>query len=58
MTTDKNLKHQQDLSKRSIAIIVIGHAQWRGLEAHVHLVVAAIDRAAKGSYDEVEIPVG
>ena len=33
-------------------------AEWRGLEAHVHLVVAAIDRAAKGSYDEVEIPIG
>jgi hypothetical protein len=56
VTTDKNLKHQQDLSKRRMAIVVIGHAQWPRLEPHVHLVVAAIDRAAKGGYHEVEIP--
>ena len=57
VTTDKNLRHQQDLSKRRIAVVVIGHAQWPGLEPHAHLVVAAVDRAIQGSYDEVAIPV-
>lgn len=32
VTTDKNLRFQQDLSKRRIAVVVIGHAQWPGLE--------------------------
>ena len=57
VTTDKNLRHQQDLSKRRIAVVVIGQAQWPRLEPHVHRVVASVDRAVEGSYDEVEIPV-
>ena len=57
VTTDKNLRYQQDLSKRRVAVVVIGHAQWPGLEPHVHLIVAAVDRAVEGGYDEVEIPI-
>ena len=56
VTTDKNLRYQQDLEGRRIAVVVIGHAQWPSLEPHVALVVAAIDQAAPGSYEEVEIP--
>lgn len=56
VTTDKNLRHQQNLSSRRIAVVVIMAAQWPGLEPHVGLVVAAVDAAAPGSYTEVEIP--
>ena len=45
LTTDKNLKHQQNLQGRRISIVFIAAAQWPGLEPHVALVVAAIDRA-------------
>jgi hypothetical protein len=58
VTTDKNLRYQQNLAGRRIAIVVIAHAQWPGLEPHVELVVAAIDRIIPGSYEEVEIPIG
>jgi hypothetical protein len=57
VTTDKNLRYQQDLFKRRIAVVVIGDAQWPGLEPHVHLVVAPVDRATPGGYEEVAIPV-
>jgi hypothetical protein len=57
VTTDKNLRHQQNLSARSIAIVVVLHAQWPGLEPYVDLLAAAIDNAKPGSYTEVEIPV-
>jgi hypothetical protein len=57
LTTDKNLRYQQDLAERSIAIVVIGHAQWPSLKPHVHRVVEAINQAAPGSYAEVEIPL-
>jgi putative NIF3 family GTP cyclohydrolase 1 type 2 len=57
VTTDKNLRYQQDLSKRRIAVVVLGHAQWPWLEPHAFLVVAAIDRATPGGYEEVAIPV-
>ena len=56
VTTDKNLRHQQNLAGRQIAIVVIGLAQWPGLEPHVARVVAAVDAATPGSYTEVAIP--
>lgn len=58
VTTDKNLGFQQNLTGRQIAIVVIAHAQWPGLEPHVALVVAAVDTATPGSYAVVEIPLG
>ena len=57
VTTDKNLRHQQNLSARSIAIVVVMYAQWPGLEPYVDLVVRAVDNTKPGSYTEVEIPV-
>jgi len=56
VTTDKNLRYQQDLSARRIAIVVVMHAQWPGLQPHVDLVASAVDHAKPGSYTEVEIP--
>ena len=57
VTTDKNIRYQQNLDGRRIAIVVIGYPQWPGLEAHVDLVVAAVNAAMPGSYAEVDIPV-
>ncbi len=56
VTTDKNLRHQQNLAGRHIAIVVIGSARWPGLEPHVGQVVAAVNEATLGSYAEIEIP--
>jgi hypothetical protein len=56
VTTDKNIRYQQNLIGRTIAIVVLGHAQWPVLQAHVAQVVAAIDTATPGSYVEVNIP--
>ena len=57
LTTDKNLRYQQNLTDRKIAIVVIGHSQWPTLEAHVVQVVKAVEAALPGSYTEVEIPL-
>ena len=56
LTTDKNLRYQQNLKERNIAIVVIGHSQWPALQPHVQRVVDAVDAAAPGSYVEVDIP--
>ena len=56
LTADKNLRYQQNLTGRKIAIIVIGNAQWRVLRKYVDRVVAAVDAATPGSYAEVQIP--
>ncbi len=56
LTTDKNLRYQQNLTNRRIAIVVLGKQQWPELRAHVQLVVEAMKSATPGSYTEVEIP--
>jgi hypothetical protein len=57
LTTDKNMRHQQNLSGRKIAIRVLGMQQWPVLRPHVLLVVAAINSVTLGSFAVIEIPV-
>jgi predicted nuclease of predicted toxin-antitoxin system len=56
VTTDKNMRYQQNLAGRKIAIIVLGKQQWPELRPHVQLVVAAVDAVTPGANVEVEIP--
>jgi predicted nuclease of predicted toxin-antitoxin system len=56
VTTDKNMRYQQNLSTRAIAIVVLGNAQWPVLRLHVVHVASAITAATPGSFIEVEIP--
>ncbi len=57
LTTDKNLRYQQNLTDRKISIVVITHAQWPALQKHVQRVVEAVNAATPGSYVEVDIPL-
>ena len=56
VTTDSNLKYQQNLKARRVAVVVLSTPSWPRIERAVVAVVGAIDAAAKGSYVEVEIP--
>jgi hypothetical protein len=56
VTTDKNLRFQQNLRGRKIAIVVLGKARWRLIQRYALRVVAAIDAAVPGSINEVDIP--
>jgi hypothetical protein len=53
LTPDKNIRYQQDLTDRKIALVVIGNAQWPALRHHVERVVAAVNAAQPGTYTEV-----
>jgi len=55
-TTDKNMRYQQTLAGRKIAVVVLGLQQWPSLRPHVRLVVAAVNASAPGSYTEVDLP--
>jgi hypothetical protein len=57
VTTDKNMRHQQNMAGRTIAVVVIGRQQWPALQPHVALVVAAVNAATPGSLTEVDIPI-
>ncbi|MBI2803236.1 MAG: hypothetical protein HYX63_23705 [Gammaproteobacteria bacterium] len=56
LTTDKNMRYQQNLTGRKIAFVVIGNQQWPILRRHVEKVAAAVNAATPGSFVEVEIP--
>jgi hypothetical protein len=56
LTTDKNIRYQQDLKARKIAFVVVGNQQWPTLRRYVERVVAAVNAATPGSYAEVDIP--
>ena len=56
LLTADNLRYQQNLTGRKIAIVVLGNAQWPVLRRHVEGVVAAVEAATPGSYAEVDIP--
>jgi hypothetical protein len=56
LTTDKNIRYQQNLTGRKIAIVVLGQQQWPQLEPHIQHVVDAINAAKPSSYIEVDIP--
>ena len=56
LTTDKNMRYQQNLAGRKIAIVVLGQQQWPRLRPHIQRVIEAVNAATPGSYAEVEIP--
>jgi hypothetical protein len=55
LTTDKNIRYQQNLKGRRLAIVVLGNPQRPAVERCIDRVVAALIAATPGSYFEVEI---
>lgn len=55
VTTDKQLRYQQKLTGRSIAIVVLPHANWLKLEPHAPSIAAAVIAMQPGSYLELEL---
>ena len=56
ITTDKNIRYQQNLTNRKIAFVVLGNQQWPTLRRYVDRVATAVNEATPGSYSEVDIP--
>jgi hypothetical protein len=56
LTTDKNLRYQQNIAGRKIAIVVLGRGRWRLIEPRLAEVAAAVNMATPGSFTLVEIP--
>ena len=56
VTTDKNLKYQQNLAGRSLAIVVLLTTSWPRIKSHLPLVVTAINQAQRGSFREISVP--
>jgi len=48
LTSDKNIRYQQNLSDRKIAIVVLGNQQWPDVRLHLDRIAAAINGAYAG----------
>ena len=57
VTTDRNLRYQQNLAGRKIAIIVLGNGRWRLIKNRLSIIGAAVAASAPGSFAEIEIPI-
>jgi hypothetical protein len=56
VTTDKNIRYQQNLKARTISLIVLENSQWPMLKLVAARVVAAVNAAESGGYVEVDVP--
>jgi predicted nuclease of predicted toxin-antitoxin system len=56
LTTDKNMRYQQNLAGRKLTVLVLGQQDWGLLRPQIQIVVDAVNQVAPGSYTEVEIP--
>jgi predicted nuclease of predicted toxin-antitoxin system len=55
VTTDKNLRHQQSLSARKLAVLVLPTTSWPRLRAHMEQIVATLAQIKPGEFLEVQI---
>jgi len=53
ITTDQNLRYQQNLASRRISVIVLLTTNWPRMKTNVISVVRAVDNLRSGSYEEI-----
>ncbi len=55
VTTDLNLKYQQNLQTRRISIVVLTTTSWPRIQLSIAAVIDAVESATSGSYIEITI---
>ncbi len=56
VTTDQNLKYQQHLEARRIAIVVLGVTSWPRLQTVLPAIVEALRNIKASDYLEISVP--
>jgi len=56
ITTDQNLRHQQNLTGRKIGVVVLMTTSWPRIRNHTDLIVQVIDNIQAGGYEEISFP--
>ena len=55
LTTDQNLRYQQHLAERRLAIIVLLSTSWPRIQLQIPAIQAAVERIVAGEYQEIPI---
>jgi predicted nuclease of predicted toxin-antitoxin system len=56
VTTDTNLRYQQNLASRALAVVVLTTTSWPRIQAAADAVSRAVSAATPTSFTEVPIP--
>ena len=56
LTADKNIRYQQNLVGRKIAMVVLSQLRWRLVRLQIPEIAVAVDAARDGTFTEVDIP--
>jgi len=54
LTGDQTLCHEQRLAGRRLAIVALSSVEWRILQKYLPRILAAVDSAVPGSFQEVQ----
>jgi hypothetical protein len=57
VTSDQNIRYQQNLSGRKLAFVVLGSNIWPVVRDHQAAIAAKVNAATTGSYDFIEMPL-
>ena len=57
ITTDRNLRYQQNLEGRRLAILVLPTTSWPRIQAQAAAVVEAVNRLRPGDFHELTFPL-
>jgi len=55
ITTDRNLRYQQNLADRQIAIVVLLSTSWPRIQQHIDRIQAQVEVIQPGEYHEISI---
>ena len=56
VTTDQNLKYQQNLSSRVIAIVVLTSTSWPRIQKVMTEIALEVDKSKSNGYVEITVP--
>ena len=56
VTSDQNIRYQQNLASRRLALVVLGSNIWPIVGEHKAAITATVDNAKSGSYHFIEMP--
>jgi hypothetical protein len=54
VTTDRNLRYQQNLTGRCMAILVLPTTSWPRIQLNTELIISSIEAMRPGEYRELE----
>jgi hypothetical protein len=55
VTADRNIRYQQNLAKRTIALVILPSGRWPLVKKRLREVVAAVDDSQPGDYRDLPL---